>query len=279
MTDRVYPSTKPNGHPTPTPHPTTIAATLPTVATLPTPPSKTHLYNPNRHPYRPIPTTRRRHKTRHCTCRRCCCLTCFWSTLLLIAIILLAATAAAAFYLLYHPRRPSFSVTSLKITSFNLTTTPSDDTTHLTTKINITLSAKNPNKKIIFFYDPMSITVLSNAVTLSNGAFTNFTNSPDTIYIIHTAMAMNSQVLDADAVNSMNSDLKRKNGLPMKIVMDTMVGVKLENIKMKKIGIRVKCNGIHGEVPKGKNVTAAVANTSKAKCKVDLRIKIWKWTF
>lgn len=125
----------------------------------------------------------------------------------------------------------------------------------------------------------MSITVLSSSVNLSNGSFANFSNSPGSISIIHTAMAMNSQVLDADSVNSLKSDLKRKNGLPMEIVMDTMVGVKMEKLKMKKIGIRVKCDGIHGLVPKGKNVTPAVAKTSNANCKVDLRIKILKWTF
>ncbi|KAL0394168.1 UNVERIFIED_CONTAM: hypothetical protein Slati_4383000 [Sesamum latifolium] len=272
MTDRVYPSTKPNG----TTHPT------PAAPTVNPPPAKAHaLYNPTRHPYRPTPTSRHRHKhQRHFSCRRCFCLTCFWSILILIAILLLAAIASAAFYVLYRPHRPLFSVTSLKISTFNLTTTPSDDSTHLTTRINITLSAKNPNKKIIFLYDPMSITVLSNSVNLSNGSFANFTNSPDNISIIHTSMGLNSQVLDADSLNSLKSDLKRKNGLPMEIVMDTMVGVKMEKLKMKKIGIRVKCDGIHGLVPKAKKtVTPAVANTSNAKCKVDLRIKIFKWTF
>ncbi|KAL8522217.1 hypothetical protein ACS0TY_012383 [Phlomoides rotata] len=275
MTDRVYPSTKPNGAAT---HPTTAAAAAAPAVTNPAS-TKTHPYNPNRHPYRPNPGSRRRQKHRQFSCRRCCCLSCFWSILILILILLLAAIAAAAFYVLYHPHRPLFSVTSLKISSFNLTTTPSDDSTHLTSKINITLSAKNPNKKIIFIYDPMSITVQSHSVILSNGSFANFTNSPGNISVIHTAMAMNSQVLDADSVKSLNSDLKRKNGLPMEIVMDTMVGVKMEKLKMKKVGIRVKCEGIHGLVPRGKKAIPAVANTSNAKCKVDLKIKILKWTF
>lgn len=123
------------------------------------------------------------------------------------------------------------------------------------------------------------MTVLSNSVNLSSGSFANFTSSPDSIFVIHTAMELNSQLLDADSVNSLNSDLKRKNGLPMSIVMDTMVGVKMEKLKMKKIGIRVKCDGIHGVVPKGKSVIPGVANTSNAKCEVDLRAGILKWTF
>ncbi|KAL0330437.1 UNVERIFIED_CONTAM: hypothetical protein Sradi_5030400 [Sesamum radiatum] len=252
--------------PPPPPPPSTLPRPKPTPSTTP------------RATLTPHSHIRHRHKHRHFSCRRCFCLSCFWSILILIAILLLAAIAAAAFYVLYRPHRPLFSVTSLKISTFNLTTTPSDDSTHLTTKINITLSAKNPNKKIIFLYDPMSITVLSNSVNLSNGSFPNFTNSPDNISIIHTSMGLNSQVLDADSLNSLKSDLKRKNGLPMEIVMDTMVGVKMEKLKMKKIGIRVKCDGIHGFVPNPKT-HPAVAKTSNAKCKVDLRVKIFKWTF
>lgn len=271
MTDRVHPSSKPNGkgHATATP---AVATTNPPLKFPPA--SKTHLHNP---PYRPTPTSLHRHNRRRFTCRRCCCLTCFWSILLLIAILLLAAICCAAFYALYHPQRPEFSVSSLKITRFNLTTNAADGTTYLTTKFNLTISSKNPNKKIIYTYNPISIAVFSNQVNLSIGSFTNFTSLPNNIFIIHTSTGLSSQVLDVDSVNSIKSHLKKKKGLPMKILMDTILEVKMEKLKMKNIGIRVICDRIHGHMPKGKN--SAVANTSKAKCKVDLRIKILKWSF
>ncbi|CAI9784868.1 unnamed protein product [Fraxinus pennsylvanica] len=227
---------KPNGA---TAKPAAAAAAANQTAT------KTQLYNPMRHPYRPNPAAHTLRRRRF-SCRRCFCLTCFWSTILLIAILLLAAIAAAAFYVLYHPHRPAFSVTSLKISQFNLTTTTSDGTTHLTTQLNLTLSAKNPNTKVIFYYDPMSITVSSNQVTISSGSFKNFTNSPDTIFIIHTITGLNYQLLDGDESNSLTSDLKKRNGIPLQIVVDTMIGVKMEKLKTKKIGIRVKCDGIRG---------------------------------
>ncbi|KAL2548511.1 Late embryogenesis abundant [Forsythia ovata] len=273
MTDRVHPSSKPNG--TGTAKPSTTSAVATTNPPLKFPPAtKTHLHN---HPYRPTPTSRHRHNGRRFTCRRCCCLTCFWSILLLIAILLLAAICAAAFYVLYNPHHPAFSVTSLKITQFNITTTADDDTTHLTTKFNLTISSRNPNKKIIYTYNPISITVFSNQVNLSTGSFTNFTSLPNNIFIIHTTTGLTSQILDVDSVTSLKSDLKKKKGLPMKILMDTNLGIKMEKLKMKNIGIQVICYGIHGIVPKSKNAT--VADTSDAKCKVDLRIKILKWSF
>ncbi|KAL6502027.1 hypothetical protein OROGR_027160 [Orobanche gracilis] len=273
MTDRVSPSAKPNGTTT---HPTLAAATL----QIPNPPpTKAHLYNPTRHPYRQTPTSRHRHKhDRRFSCRRCLCITCFWSVLILIAILLLAATA---FYALYQPRRPTFSITSLKISAFNLTTT-ADDSANLTARINITLATRNTNKKITYYYDPISISVVlrlrrEKSLVLSSGSFANFTTSPSNVSVIHTALAGNNLVPDPNYVNSLKSDLKKKRGLPMEIVMDTTVGVKMEKLNMKKIGIRIKCGVIHGLVPKGKKVTPA--NTANAKCRVVPRIKIGKWTF
>ncbi|XP_073042577.1 NDR1/HIN1-like protein 13 [Primulina eburnea] len=252
MTDKVHPATKPNA-----------------AAAAPPPPTKTQLHNPKRHPNRPPPSSKHLRKD----VRRYLCLACFWFTLLLLAILILASVAAAAFYVLYQPHYPLFSVTSLKISSFNLTTTPS---AYLTTKLNLTLSAKNPNKKIAFLYGPMSITAQYDSVKLSNGSFAKFTNSPDSTFIIHTTMGMNSQVLETESANTLRSDLKKRNGLPMSIVVDTMVGIKIETSKTKKIGIRVKCVGIRGVVPK---VNSTAANVSKAKCMVGLRVKIFEWTF
>lgn len=94
---------------------------------------------------------------------------------------------------------------------------------------------------------------------------------------IRSTLSTTGELVDAESVSQLRSDLKKKNGLPLEIVVDTKVVVKLEKLKSKKIGIRVTCDGIRGFVPKGK--VASVASTANVKCKVDLRIKIWKWTF
>ncbi|KAI3756038.1 hypothetical protein L1987_55850 [Smallanthus sonchifolius] len=78
--------------------------------------------------------------------------------------------------------------------------------------------------------------------------------------------------------------------MPLKIFLDTEAQVKIESIRSKKVGIRIECEGIHSLVPKGGGgggksgnssaaVAAAAASVSDAKCNVDLRIKILKWTF
>ncbi|XP_073057080.1 NDR1/HIN1-like protein 6 [Primulina eburnea] len=261
MADRVQPSVNPNA-----------TAAKPSSA-------RNHLPYPTRHPYRSYTTSRCRRKDPCFSCRRCLCLTCFWSFFLLLMISLLAAASATVFYALYQPKYSSISVNSLKISYFNLSTNPSDDTTYLTTKFNLTLSVRNPNKKITFYYEPFSISVLSNSIELANGSFTEFTNLPDSIFTLHTTVGPYSQVMDTDSVNSLKADLNMKNGLPLKIVMDTTVIINMGKLKMKKIRIGVNCDGIHAAVLKAKNVIPTTANSSKAKCKSHLRIKILKWIF
>lgn len=260
MTERIYPSAA-------------------KAATNQPPPSKSHRNPPIRHqnPYRtstgkpPLP------RRRSISARRCLCQVCLWSTIVVLGVLLLAVIAAAAFYVLYHPHLPQFSPTSLKISSFNLTTT-SDGVKHLTTRVNLTLSSKNPNSKISFFYDPVTVTLLTlSDVALSGGSFPAFNSTPNAINVLHATMGLTSQLLDVASVNSLEADLKAKKGLPLKIVMDTMVRVKFEKLNMRKIGIRLTCDGIRGVLPKGKSINSS--NTLNSKCEVDLRIRILKTTF
>lgn len=90
----------------------------------------------------------------------------------------------------------------------------------------------------------------------------------------------NTTVLKATLTNGGESVdgavLKGKKSLPLRIELDTKVKVKISGMKSKKVGIRVNCEGIKANLPTGKSPT--VAATANAKCDVDLRIKIWKWT-
>ncbi|KAM0026906.1 putative Late embryogenesis abundant protein, LEA_2 subgroup [Helianthus debilis subsp. tardiflorus] len=290
MTDRVYPSSKPKPNTTTK---TTAAggggggATTTPNRNIPPPPNKTQFNTTttsnNRHPYRPNPTTTTHRRRR----RSCFCLCCFWLTLIILLLLLISTIAGCILYLLYHPHRPTFSIAALKISQFNLSTTSSDDTTRLTSKLNLTLSTSNPNKKITFFYDPFTITLQSHETQLANGSFPNsLTIKPNNITIIHSQLYTTSLLLDPEIVTKIRSDLKKKSGMPLKLLLDTEVRVKIETLRTKKVGIRIECDGIHSLIPKGggtgRNTTASsavAATVTAAKCKLDLRIKIWKWTF
>ncbi|KAF8393541.1 hypothetical protein HHK36_021785 [Tetracentron sinense] len=263
MTDRVYPSSKPTSKP---PH-TVNSNTKPTF-----PATKTQLYGATRPIHRPQPKLRRS--------RRSCCCVCFlWTTLLIIALILLAAIAGGVLWILYSPKRPTFLVTDLRISQFNITTSK-DSSSHLNSKLDLKISASNPNQKLVFFYDPITITVKSNGVDVGNGKFPSFGHTTKNITTVKASVSSAGQVLEADAVTSLKTGMmkKKKSGLPLEIQLDTKVKVKMGGLKTKKVGIRVSCDDIHARVPTGK--TPAVSSVSNQKyCKVNLRIKVWKWTF
>lgn len=253
MADRVYPAAKPavnngagagNGGSNPG-----------------FPPNKAQLYNTTRPVYRPQGPPRRR--------RSCCCSCCLWTTLLIILIVFLAAIAGAVLWVIYRPQRPNFSVSSLQVSEFNLTSS------QLKSKFNFTLIARNPNRKITFFYDPVSISLFANGVDVGGGSFPGFVHGTKNTTTMRTVIASSGQSMDSTDVSALRSDLKNRNSLPLKILLDTKVKVKVGGTKMKKVGIRVTCNGIKLAVPSGK--TPTIASSSNFKCKVDLRIKIWKW--
>ncbi|KAK2645847.1 hypothetical protein Ddye_021042 [Dipteronia dyeriana] len=254
MSDRVFPSSKPtaNGG----------------AAPLPTKP-------PLRPPYRPQPHNRRHHRSRRNYC--CCC--CFWTILILLILALVAAIAGTAMYMLYRPHRPAFSVPSLRIHRLNLTSSSDSSSNHLTTLFNFTVTSKNPNSHLTFSYDPFVVSSFSaNGVFLGNGTLPGFTSEKKNQTAFKDVVVSGSNIdLDTDSVASLKSDLKKKNGVSLKIQMDTKVKIEAGKLKTKKVGIRVICEGFTGDVPKGKS--PSMATTNKSKCKVDLRIKIWKWTF
>ncbi|CAL5373955.1 unnamed protein product [Camellia sinensis] len=260
MTDRVYPSSKPTANGT-----TNTAG----VANLSFPATKGQLYNASRPAYRPQPP---RHHRRQ---RSCCCSCCLWTTLILLLILLLSSIAGTIFWVLYRPHHPTFSLSSLQIPQFNLT--PSSSSSKLSSKFNLTINAHNPNKKLEFLYDPISVSISADGVDVGDGSIPGFVHFRKNTTILRTTIASNGQSMDSTSVSVLKSDLKNKKSLPMKIELDTKVKVKIGGLKTNKVGVRVLCEGIKAAVPTGKKAT--VATTSNANCKVDLRIKIWKWTF
>ncbi|KAK9683877.1 hypothetical protein RND81_10G171400 [Saponaria officinalis] len=268
MTDRVYPSAKPN----PPPAAVNGGGGAPT--------KTTQLYDPNRP--RPVYRQQQNRRTRSCSCRKCCCLTFLYTLITLLILILLAAIGACIFYVLYHPKHPTFAVTSVRTGRFNLTQPDPSGFAHLTSRFDFTITAKNPNnKKITFVYNPMVISVTTAGVDSGNATLTGFTHAAGNTTVLRATVASDAaKDLDSDSVSELRSELGKKKGFPVTVVVNTMVEVQMGKIKTKKVGVRVTCQGIKGFPPK--NATSKVGTlgtTSSNKCKVDLRIKIWKFTF
>lgn len=252
MADRVFPAGKPqplNG------------ANPPTF-----PANKGQLYKAAHPAYRPTPKPPR-HRRRGCC--RCCC----WLTLAVLALVLLVAVAAAVVYLLYRPQRPSFSVSALKLSTFNLT-----GAGKVTASVDLAVVARNPNKKIEFLYDPTTVAVSSDGADVADGSFPAFAQGAKNTTSLRAAIGSGgARAVDAGAATALRSDL-RKGEVPLTVRLETKVRVKMGGVKTEKVGIKVTCDGISAPVPAGKaKAKAAAVAGDGAKCKVKLRIKLWKW--
>ncbi|KAI3979444.1 hypothetical protein MKX01_001636 [Papaver californicum] len=299
MAERIYPAAKPNPNPTPT-QPLNGNGNHANVmngngggggggVNQIFPPPKSQLYGANRPTYRPLPRRQRRR-------RNYCCACFLWSTFILIGILLLAAIAGAVIYSIYQPKKPSFSLNSLRISQFNITNAKSDDSAHLNSKLNLTILAKSENKDMIYYFNPMNVSVFPQNhpdVEIGSGSV------PDFILGTHNSTLLRFSLSDSDILlqdlataNSLKSDLKKKNGFPIKVRLNTKVKVKMGVFKTRKVGLQITCDQIKvvSEVSKvkgGKNTTTSITvwkfpesnSVSSVKCKFNLRVKIWKWTF
>ncbi|XP_068334777.1 NDR1/HIN1-like protein 13 [Pyrus communis] len=253
MADRVYPAAKPPTDAVPT-------ATNPAF-----PSTKAQLYSNTRPAYRPQPHHRRRSRSRCCSC-------CLWIIFIILLQLVIAAIFGAVFYVLYRPHRPTFSLTALKLQTLNITTN-----NQLTSSFNLNITARNPNKKLVFFYNPIAVSIYSNDVDVADGVIPAFVHGKKNTTLLKAKISSSGKDLDSSEVSTLKADMKSKKGLPLRVRLDTRVRVKVFGLKTPKMGIRVKCDGIRvTSLPTAK--APATASTSNAKCKVNLRVKIWKWT-
>ncbi|XP_030525629.2 NDR1/HIN1-like protein 6 [Rhodamnia argentea] len=252
MAEKVYPSK---------PSPVGAAAPNP-----PFPSTKAQLYGANRPAYRPQPP--RRHR------RSCCCSFCMFLTLLVLALLFLAAILATVLFLVYRPHRPTFAVSALKLSYLNV----SQSSSTVSSKFDLNVTAKNPNKKLVYYYGPMTISVSSDGVHLGEGSFPSFVHGTKNTTLLETSIASDGGgAIDTAPLAKLTSDMKGKSGLPLEVKLETKVKAKMGSLKTPKVQIRVTCVGIKVRVPSG-NATAT-ASTAGAECKVRTRVKIWKWTF
>ncbi|XP_074587014.1 uncharacterized protein LOC141842927 [Curcuma longa] len=199
-------------------------------------------------------------------CRSCC----LCSVALLALLILLAAIAVGIFYAVYRPHRPAFSIASLRVAALNVSAAGQ----LIASRIDLNVTVRNPNKKLVFLYDPISVSVVAasgSGVDVGDGTFEGFVQEARSTKILSATAASGRQQLEAAEA----ADLRKSTSLMVDVEMRTKAGVKIGNLKTKKIGIKVLCEGINAAVSRGKATAAAVSTGGD--CKVKLRIKIGKW--
>ncbi|XWS74250.1 hypothetical protein CRYUN_Cryun02cG0199300 [Craigia yunnanensis] len=166
------------------------------------------------------------------TCRRCCC--CLLTSILVI--LLAASIAAALVYFVFKPESPNYSVESVAIKGFNLTSS-----SPLSPEFDVTVRAHNPNDKIGIYYEKgSSVKVYYEDVNLCNGALPAFYQPTNNITVLNTALKASSIELTNSALRAL-SDEQNKGTVPFTLKLRAPVKIKVGSIKTWKITVKVTC--------------------------------------
>ncbi|KAK9734508.1 hypothetical protein RND81_04G144300 [Saponaria officinalis] len=226
---------------------------------------------------RPPPTLHddyRRRRRQCCTCK-CCFLTMLWTFFIILAFLVLATVTAGVFYAVYRPRPPSFSLSSFKIAQLNLS---SPIEFNKFTKLNLSITTKNPNDKITFYYKPTNLTLISTKsdVEIGQGYFPQFVHRGQNSTILFTTIT-NNVIIDDPSFEQLKNELMQQNGkfMNLQVKIKSKVSVKIgDKIKTNDVGLRVICYGIKINGGKNGNFTTEIVNS---KCSVQLFIIFFDW--
>lgn len=194
--------------------------------------------------------------------RSCCCRFLCWTFSILLILIIAIAITIGILYLVFRPKLPKYSVDKLRISQFNLS-----DNNSLLVTFNVTITARNPNKKIGIYYEGGShISALYEDTELCEGSLPKFYQGHRNTTVLD--LPMNGQTQDANGlVNTVQQQLQDTGNIPLNLRVNQPVRIKLGKLKLFKIKFRVKCKIVVDSL--GTNDDIRIANSS---CKFRLRL-------
>ncbi|KAL5982927.1 hypothetical protein ACLOJK_017006 [Asimina triloba] len=169
---------------------------------------------------------------------RCCRFLCY--LLVFVAVLALAlAIASGILYFVFRPKSPQYSVESLAVRGFNLSTS-----TRLTLspEINVTVRAENPNKKIgIYYVSGSSATVSYADVALCKGVLPEFRQGKRNVTVFTTRLTGQEILLSGSVAERLTAQ-QQTGGIPLELDLGVPVRLKVGAVKTWRITVKVACD-------------------------------------
>ncbi|XP_016478026.2 NDR1/HIN1-like protein 6 [Nicotiana tabacum] len=222
-------------HPAPAPEPQQEALPKTTAPLVPRGSSRSENGDPERQqpplrrsltPYSPS----KQPKKRSC-CKKCLC----WSCCLFFLLIILLGILAAIIYFVFQPKIPKYSVDSMRITQFNINNDMS-----LSATFNVSITARNPNKKIGIYYENGShLSVWYKGTNLCEGSLPKFYQGHRNTTVLNVKMTGQTE----NATNLLQSlQVDQQSGtIPLNLRVKVPVRIKLGKLKLTKWKFLLKC--------------------------------------
>ncbi|KAL5745356.1 hypothetical protein ACOSP7_026502 [Xanthoceras sorbifolium] len=215
----------------PPPQPDQLSPSPP--PTVPLMPKDTSRSDNTNIPQRTIPV----HHTKPPKRRRSCLCKCFcWTLSLLLILIILIASTVGILYLAFRPKLPKYSVDRMQVTQFNLT-----NESNLKATLNVTITARNPNKRIGIYYEGGShISVWYTDTKLCEGSIPKFYQGHENTTVLNLPLAGETQNATSLA-ESVQLQLQQTGNVPLNLRVDQPVRVKLGKLKLMEVKFLVRC--------------------------------------
>ncbi|KAI4330682.1 hypothetical protein MLD38_028944 [Melastoma candidum] len=200
------------------------------------------------------------------------CTLLLWSSLALVLSLLLAALFLAFLFLIYRPRLPAFYVSSLSVTSLDVSAVSAS----VYSGFDLTVTARNSNSKLRFEYgDPMSISVVVGGVDVADGGFPGFVHRKKTTAVLRASVGSGGQKqVTGDEVTAVEAGV-RSGVATAEVRIDGTVRALFGNLRSPAMVLRVTCKGLQVSIPGNGQLASASAG---GKCEVKFKGKVGKLT-
>lgn len=168
--------------------------------------------------------------------RSCCCKFLCWTISLLLILIVAIGITIGILFLVFRPKLPKYSIDGLRVTQFSL----SEDN-NLAATFNVTVTARNPNKKIGIHYEGGShVSAWYMDTKLCEGSLPKFYQGHKNTTVLH--LPLSGQIQNATGLQTViQEQLQQTGNIPLNLKAKQPVRVKLGKLKLFKVKFRVRC--------------------------------------
>lgn len=194
--------------------------------------------------------------------RSSCCCRCFcWTVSLLLILFILIAATAGILYLIFQPKLPSYSVDRLQISNLQLNPDMS-----LSAGFNVTITTRNPNKKIGIYYEEGSqLSVWYDNTSLCQGVLPTFYQGHQNTTVLNVALTGQTQF--GNTLMNALTEQQQTGRIPLDLQTKVPVRVKFGGLKLMKVKFLVRCKLVVDSL-----TTNNIIRIRTSSCKFKLRL-------
>ena len=195
--------------------------------------------------------------------RSCCCRCLCWTLSLLLLLIVILGITVGILFLVFRPKLPKYSIDRLQVTQFNLSSVDSS----LSATFDVTITARNPNKRIGIYYEGGSrLNVWYTETKLCEGSMPKFYQGHRNTTVL--VLPLSGQIQNGTGLlTTLQQQQQQTGNIPLRLRVNQPVRIKLGKLKLMKLKFSARC----GLVVDALSANNAISIQSSS-CKFRLRL-------